>query len=356
VLFRSISLNASTARAVLSRPYTEYRAAAPAQWQGALRETVRAAGAFKTNVAAVSRTSFSSPLDTLVGAPHLNWLPWIDQMIQDKDAKATERLLFRTFAADHPGIEHFGGVTRGGTFVLVYDADNVVIADFMLPYDVPKPVAEPVEPKPSDLPDVRPVFPPEQVIQLVPSRAELIKRKFDAFAPTLTQQFDQKVQLQDQKFNVFTDAYLNLAKVRPGVAVDVGGGRGAGTTFNDRVLGTMVDEQEAKRLKLIELQKETERADITPEHREFVNQQIADTQTDLATSAQRTAEYIDKSGAAVEPGSEALSAMVTVANSLDRVTDAQAVTVAKTGLSGVRDATASAGLRAVIGNLRIMGH
>jgi hypothetical protein len=33
-----------------------------------------------------------------------------------------------------PGLEHFGGVTRGGTFVLVQDSENKVFADFMLPY------------------------------------------------------------------------------------------------------------------------------------------------------------------------------------------------------------------------------
>jgi len=356
-----IGRNALQARTALSKPYAEYRATAPAEWQGALRETVRAAGTLKTNLGAVSRTAFSSPLDTLAAAPHLNWLPWIDRIIQEKDAKATERLLYRTFATEHPGLEHFGGVIRGGTFVLVYDANNTVIADFMLPYYVPEPAADPVEPKREDLPDVRPFFPPDQVLQLVPSRVELIKRKFDAFAPTVTQQIDQKVQLQDQKFNIFKDAYLNvvkdsvnLVKSRPGVAVDVGGGRSAGL-FNDRVLGSLVEDQQSKASRLTELQKEAERSDITPEAREIVNRQITDTQTELATSAHRTAEYIDKSGAPVETGSEAMAAMVTVANSLDRVTDAQAVSVARTGLADVRDATSSAGLRAVIGNMRILG-
>jgi hypothetical protein len=42
--------------------------------------------------------------------------------------------------SQHPGIEHFGGVLRGGTFVLLTDANNeTVIADFMLPYYVSPP-------------------------------------------------------------------------------------------------------------------------------------------------------------------------------------------------------------------------
>ena len=94
-----------------------------------------------------------------------------------------------------------------------------------------------------------------------------------------------------------------------------------------------MEDQQSKQLRLTELQKEADRPDITPEARDIVNRQITDTQTELATSAHRTAEYIDKAGAPVETGTEAMSAMVTVANSLDRVTDAQAVNVAKTGLT-----------------------
>jgi hypothetical protein len=350
-----ISQNAVKARVALTKSYAEYTAA-PTEWQGALGQTVLAAGTFKANVGPVSRTAFTSPLDTLAAAPHLNWLPWIDKIIKDKDAKAMERLLYRTFATEHPGIEHFAGVTRGGTFVLVYDAGNTVIADFMLPYYVPEPTAEPVEPKKEDLPDVRPPFSLDQVIKVLPSRVELIKRKIDAYAPTVTQEIDRKLQVQDQKFTVFNDTYLNVMKgSRPDMAVDPGGAKGAGTRFNDRVLGTLVDDQQSKQLRLTELQKEADRPDITPEARDIVNRQITDTQTELATSAHRTAEYIDKAGAPVETGTEAMSAMVTVANSLDRVTDAQAVNVAKTGLTDVRDATTSAGLRAVIGGMRFLG-
>lgn len=43
---------------------------------------------------------------------------------------------FALFAADHPGLEHQGGVMPGGTLVLVVDGENdgEIIADFNLPY------------------------------------------------------------------------------------------------------------------------------------------------------------------------------------------------------------------------------
>ncbi len=43
-------------------------------------------------------------------------------------------LLLGPFAQQHPGLEHFAGVPRGGTFILVYGDDQQVVADFALPY------------------------------------------------------------------------------------------------------------------------------------------------------------------------------------------------------------------------------
>jgi hypothetical protein len=353
-----ITQNAPKARTPLRKSYAEYRKTPVAEWQEPLRETVRASGTFKTNVGPVSRTSFNSPLDSLVATPHINWLPWIDRIIDDRNAKDDERLLFRKFAAENSALEHFGGVRRGGTFVLVYDANNTVIADFMLPYYVSEPSEEPVEPKKEDLPDIRPIFPLDQIIQLLPSRVELIKRKIDDFAPIITQQIDQKVQLQDQKFNIFKDTYLNVVKesvdlVKSGVGTKAS--VPSASDFNDKVLGSLVADQQSKQLTLEQLQKEAERPDVTPDRRELVKKQITETEADLAATAKRTAEYIDKSGAPVDTGTEGFAAMLTVVNSVNKMTDARAIDSAKAGLSGVLGVTQNTGLKTMIGNMRIMG-
>lgn len=56
---------------------------------------------------------------------------------------ATQTFLYRkaffaNYVVDHPGVEHKAGVSRGGTFILVYDkrsaSDEPVVADFYLPY------------------------------------------------------------------------------------------------------------------------------------------------------------------------------------------------------------------------------
>jgi hypothetical protein len=46
------------------------------------------------------------------------------------------QLLLSSFGCKHDGLEHFGGVERGGTFVIVYDEKGNAVADFSLPYTI----------------------------------------------------------------------------------------------------------------------------------------------------------------------------------------------------------------------------
>jgi hypothetical protein len=45
-----------------------------------------------------------------------------------------DQLMLRDFVSKHSGLEHVGGVWRGGTLVLVYDSTGTVRGDFALPY------------------------------------------------------------------------------------------------------------------------------------------------------------------------------------------------------------------------------
>src|SRR5439155_14390088 len=103
----------------------------------------------RQNTNAVTPTAFNTPADSLVSSSLASWLTWVDVHIQDKTDKEDEKLLFANFQANHPGLEHFAGVSRGGTFVLVYDESNKIIADFMLPYYWPEPAKEEDPPEPT---------------------------------------------------------------------------------------------------------------------------------------------------------------------------------------------------------------
>ncbi|WMJ72686.1 hypothetical protein RCC89_05840 [Cytophagaceae bacterium ABcell3] len=54
--------------------------------------------------------------------------------VEKREQKALSQLNFLSFIKNNPGAEHHAGVSRGGTFILVYNKDGVVVADFMVPW------------------------------------------------------------------------------------------------------------------------------------------------------------------------------------------------------------------------------
>ncbi len=62
------------------------------------------------------------------------------QPSQSNDPDYNGRIPFRDLIVEYSTLDHFGGVLRGGTFVLLADTnDETVIADFMLPYYISPP-------------------------------------------------------------------------------------------------------------------------------------------------------------------------------------------------------------------------
>jgi hypothetical protein len=71
----------------------------------------------------------------------------LKQLLKEKHERIMRSLWFSDFLALHPGLEHFAGVERGGTFIVVYSLETgKVVADFCLPYRC--------EIEPEKLPDV----------------------------------------------------------------------------------------------------------------------------------------------------------------------------------------------------------
>ncbi|MBL4676742.1 MAG: hypothetical protein JKY70_11150 [Mucilaginibacter sp.] len=92
-----------------------------------------------TNVKAQTKQfTFSNtaiPHDFILNSEILRKTDVISGIYNDTIIKKKTGLMLGNFMKDNPGLEHAGGVLRGGTFVLVYTADDqVVVGDFMLPY------------------------------------------------------------------------------------------------------------------------------------------------------------------------------------------------------------------------------
>lgn len=195
---------AALVRDRLNLSYAEYRT--DNTWQEALKNTVATAGQFKADLGAVVRTEFSTPFDTLISSTHTTWLPWIDTLIRRREEQEDNKLLLSSFIDRNPGLEHYAGVVRGGTFLLVYDSTNNVIADFMLPYYLPEPVPEPVAEPPLVRPILRPDFVVDNGIKVQPSRATLVNTKVSAAVGQVRTEIfttvDTRLQEQDTRVNV----------------------------------------------------------------------------------------------------------------------------------------------------------
>lgn len=170
--------NANLVKATLAKDYTAYRL--DTSWRPAIQSTLETASRFKADLGAVVKTDFATPYDTLITTPHSTWLPWIDDIITKNDQKEDDKLMLPNFIQRHSGVEHFAGVIRGGTFLIVYDSTNTVIADFMVPYYLPERetdvVDEPVLVKPA----IKTNYVLDQGIKVQPSRGTLINDRVNS--------------------------------------------------------------------------------------------------------------------------------------------------------------------------------
>lgn len=135
---RNTELSSAVDRATsrLKIPYQDYitQNTATESWQTHLGEAMKQSGTFKSEISLAAKTEFNTPFDSLVSNRNVNMLDHLDILIKRDIEIKESKLLFNNYIAQHPGLEHSGGVMRGGTFVLAYDENNTIVADFMLPY------------------------------------------------------------------------------------------------------------------------------------------------------------------------------------------------------------------------------
>ena len=193
----------------LNRRYSEYQD--DTAWKGSLNDTIMAAGEFKYNLGKVVKTEFTTPFDSLISNTHIQWLDWLDEVIKQKNDKEDEKLLLISFISEHPGIEHFAGVVRGGTFVLVYDENMNVAADFMLPYYCCDTKEEEAEEPPLKNPGLRPGWIIDNGISVLPSRDKFIKDRLDIFKTDQLEGFvkDRIDTFKTEHVDILRDSFNN---------------------------------------------------------------------------------------------------------------------------------------------------
>jgi hypothetical protein len=322
----AVTSAATAASGKLNRSYLEY--AQDVSWKGDISNALTAAGEFKLDLGKVVKTEFITPFDSLIASNHMLWLDWLDDIIQVKDASEDEKLLFAKFLARHPGLEHFAGVTRGGTFVLVYDESKNVVADFMLPYvccdEVEEAPAEPPRPRPT----VKPPFVLETGVTINPSRERFVNDKLQGFRAQIEPEWKRDVQIQRDYVDVFKDSVRLLGNVFKEAPQ---GGR-----VVDRVSDNALDERlrafQSRVHEVDSLHVELLKPGVDPERRKVQEAELRDAETALALAAAETTRHVAESKLDVNPGSDGFTAMTTVSGGLARLSQKEALDQATRGL------------------------
>ncbi len=73
-------------------------------------------------------------LSDLIGKCTLSNFKMVEDTYRKRAAEIQKLTLFSYYISNHPGVEHKAGVYSGGTFILVYDDKEIVVADFALPF------------------------------------------------------------------------------------------------------------------------------------------------------------------------------------------------------------------------------
>lgn len=131
---------------------------------------VKAAANIKANTRQYAFSNAATPHDFVSNTDVLQKVDILSNLYQQQIIKKKEGLMLGNFLRYNPGLEHAGGVLRGGTLVLVYTStDKKVVADFMLPYAsvdkdvvIDPPVYQPI-PQPTVI-----KFPVDRLFEAIP--------------------------------------------------------------------------------------------------------------------------------------------------------------------------------------------
>jgi len=126
---------------------------------------------------------------------------------------------------------------------------------------------------------------------------------------------------------------------------------GEKTKLSDALLDASVNETKARQQRVQLLREKSNDPGLPQETRDKFAKQAKDSEADLAKSIQNTAEYLSDSGINVSSGSEGFKAMMEISNTIGSLTDSEAKSSLKSGLTKVQSTTSNAGLKGMLGGM-----
>ncbi|GAA5167651.1 hypothetical protein [Viridibacterium curvum] len=324
----SFSKSAGNVRkALTAKRYSDFRA--DNTWASSHSEAQVTAANFKRQFGDIARTDYITALDTHLSNNHRQWLDWLDVLIDDKDKKADERVLLANYLKTHPGLEHYAGVLRGGTFVVVYNDSATVVADFMLPYRE----TEDAEDE-ADEPTLTPVVPDfirEGVKVLKP-----IEWRFDDLKTGIRDEWLKEINIQKDYQVFFKDSLGSIAEVVS--KFNVGNVKDPGFGFvdtGDSLLNSLLEDLKGKANQLDKLRNDVASGKLGKEAEAAVKKQIVQYEQEIAKGVTNATQRMVDAGVSMAAGQPGANAVAEMGNALVKVKDDGAVKTAQAGLQTI---------------------
>ena len=335
-----LSVAVDRASAKLSGSYADYASkntAAGDTWQTHVSTAMEKAGTFKEQLSIAAKTEFVTPFDSLISNRHIDLLGHLDDLILWHNDIILNKLLFNNYIALHPGLEHCGGVMRGGTFVLVYDENNLIIADFMLPYqetDAEK--NDQLEPV-TGLKPFRPGYVIDHGLNMRIPVDRNILGKIDEFKSTALDGLlnakaeviragldkDWNVRFNDQQKDYFSTIKESFGTMSNALIKRISGDNllaGADLNFRDTVMGNAVKDVQAKRAVLASYQAKVAQT-TDPAQKQRYADMAGMVEDDLAATISDATQHIADTGTDVSLETEGFSAMMEINNGLSALSN-----------------------------------
>jgi len=314
-------------------------------WLGDVYNAAGAAVQMRQKLSPITKNDFASPFDAILAGPQTRWLTWLDTIIKDASDKEADRLLLTAYLAEHPGLEHYAGVLRGGTFVLAHDESNTVVADFMLPYaehitEAPKP------PKLDPLPK-----PPILIDKPIRIAAFPDKVRFEKIRTDFLNDVKKDVAAQTTYVSGLKDTLDIFLGAKAGVGFGTAGGFNPSVAA-DPVLDLNIRDMAVKGQKVDLLR--TRLLELGPDDpmRPAIETQLEASEGELSSAILTTTQYVASTGTDLAPGSDGAKAISTASAAFTKVSDINALANLEKGLTSLGNKAATTpAARTAIGNL-----
>lgn len=329
---RLIASKVASAQAKLSRTYSQFLA--DPTWKQDLSDVMQYGGSLKRGLGKILQTDYNTPIDSVIASTHFDWLDGIEAILAQREKEARARRVFTNFVDRHPQIEHFAGVVRGGTLVLVHDESGRVVADFMLPY---------IFAELDESEDDQSGLAPAQIrpIELLQNSLTL-QRSRDSFVSH--QILSQLQPVLDDKLATQLEFVKSGIEAMQSVVQTTLRARELRYSYKDVVLGRLVQNAQSWRATVDSLYPIIASPGSTPEQVKAARNQVSQAEAQLVQALQNLAGFLDNDRIEFTSGSDGAYATEELSRSTLALSDAARQTVVKT-LGQVK----SANLKQVLG-------